>query len=106
MPTVIFVQADGTRQRFDAAVGESVMDCALDNLVPGIIAQCGGGCTCSTCHVYVEAPWLARLPPQIEDEAELLTYVETSRTTSRLSCQIFLTEDLDGIVVNIPEEQV
>jgi len=103
MPRVTFVQPDGRRQTFEAPIGDSVMDCAVDNGVPGIAAQCGGGCTCSTCHGYVERSWLDRLPKQIDDEAELLSYVESRRVTSRLTCQIFLTEALDGIVVHIAE---
>ena len=99
---VTFIHPDGSREAQFAPVGDSVMDCALDNGVRGIAAQCGGGCTCSTCHCYIEPPWFDLLSTQIEDECELLTYVEDRRDNSRLTCQIFLTENLDGIEVRIP----
>lgn len=81
------------------------MDCALDNGVAGIEAQCGGACLCSTCHCYVEAPWFGWLPSMIDDEQILLEYLDDCRDNSRLSCQVFMTEALDGIVVHIPERQ-
>ncbi|MCZ6617672.1 MAG: 2Fe-2S iron-sulfur cluster-binding protein [Gammaproteobacteria bacterium] len=99
---VTFIHPDGRRETRFAPVGDSVMDCALDNDVAGIAAQCGGGCTCSTCHCYVEAPWFDMLPTRIEDERELLTYVEDRLENSRLTCQIYLTEELDGIEISIP----
>jgi 2Fe-2S ferredoxin len=77
------------------------MDCAVDNGVPGIAAQCGGGCTCSTCHCYVPAPWFERVGAPVGDERDILEYVPEYRPDSRLSCQIVLTEALDGIVVHI-----
>ena len=82
------------------------MDGALDNNIPGIIGQCGGGCTCSTCHCYVEAAWVERLPAPHPDELDLLEYAVDRQATSRLSCQIRLTEDLDGLVVRLPERQL
>ena len=81
------------------------MDCALDNGVPGIDAQCGGACLCSTCHCYVETSWFGKLPAMIDDERTLLTYLDDWRHNSRLSCQVFVTQALDGIVVHIPEKQ-
>jgi 2Fe-2S ferredoxin len=78
------------------------MDCAVDNGVAGIAAQCGGGCTCPTCHCYVSAPWFGRVGAAVGDEKDILEYVPEVQANSRLSCQIALTEDLDGIVVEIP----
>ena len=104
-PEIVFVHPDGRRETHTVAPGETVMDCALDNGVAGIVAQCGGGCTCSTCHCYVDEPWLALLPEMIDDERALLEYVWEWRHDSRLSCQIFVTEALDGIVVRLPEHQ-
>lgn len=78
------------------------MDCAVDNGVAGIRAQCGGACTCSTCHCYVVAPWFMRVGPPLGDEKDILEYVPERRANSRLSCQIVLTESLDGIVVEVP----
>jgi 2Fe-2S ferredoxin len=105
MPKVTFVHPDGSRETHEVARDRTVMDCALDNNVRGIKAQCGGGCTCSTCHCYVLLPWLAKLPPPIGDETDMLEYVWRPRPQSRLSCQIRVTDDLDGIVVEIPERQ-
>ena len=99
---VTFIHPDGHREDQFAPVGASVMDCALDNGVAGIAAQCGGGCTCSTCHCYVEAPWFELLSAQIDDERDLMAYVEDRRDNSRLTCQIFLTAELNGIEVRIP----
>ncbi|MEJ2131612.1 MAG: 2Fe-2S iron-sulfur cluster-binding protein [Gammaproteobacteria bacterium] len=105
MPKVTFVQSDGARETHEAASGDTVMDCALDNGVAGIRAQCGGGCTCSTCHCYVESPWFDKLDTPISDELDMLAFVWERRPNSRLSCQIFLDDDLDGIVVHIPAQQ-
>lgn len=105
LPEVTFVHPDGTRETHEARSGDSVMDCALDNGVKGIRAQCGGGCTCSTCHCYVESPWFERLPAPISDEEDMLEFAWERRPNSRLSCQVFVDDDLDGIVVHIPEQQ-
>lgn len=105
MPVVVFVLPGGAEHTVEAAVGETVMDAALDNGVPGIQAQCGGGCTCSTCHVYVEAAWLARLPSPVPDEQDLLAYLPQRTPESRLSCQIELTETLSGLRVHVPPQE-
>jgi len=105
MPKVIYVQSDGSSRLCHLAEGDSVMDGALDNLVPGIKAQCGGGCTCATCHCYVRSPWFERLPAPIEDEKEMLAYVWRPRANSRLSCQVKVTRDLDGMIVDVPAKQ-
>jgi len=90
----------------ETAAGNSVMDAALDNNVPGIIGQCGGGCTCVTCHCYVDAPWFSRLPEPHADELEMLEFALDKTPSSRLSCQITLTDDLDGLTVRLPERQL
>ena len=105
MPRVIFIHPDGARETHELKAGDSVMDAALDNAVKGILAQCGGGCTCSTCHCYVEPPWGARVEPPVAEELELLEYVYDREPTSRLACQVFVSDDLDGIVVRIPIRQ-
>jgi 2Fe-2S ferredoxin len=104
MPVVVFVLPGGAEHSVEAAVGETVMDAALDNGIPGIRAQCGGACTCSTCHVHVETAWLARLPAPIPDERDLLVYLPERTASSRLSCQIELTDALSGIRVHVPPE--
>ena len=105
MATIVFRHADGTTERFEAREGETVMDCAFDNQVSGIVAQCGGGCTCATCHCYIDPPWFEQLAAPIPDELEMLEYVWERRANSRLSCQVFITEALDGMVVEIPAQQ-
>lgn len=102
MPTVTFVHPDGRRESHSAPVGDSVMDCALDHHVAGIRGQCGGACNCSTCHCFVEPPWRDRVQPPAADELELLSLVDTRRASSRLGCQIELTDALDGLVVHVP----
>ena len=104
-PAVSFVLVDGRRERHPVALGDTVLDCALDNGVVGLVGQCGGACNCSTCHCYVDSPWLERLPPMIDDERALLEYAWHRRHNSRLACQISMTPALDGIVVRMPERQ-
>lgn len=82
------------------------MDAALDNAVDGIIAQCGGGCTCSTCHCYVDEAWAKQIPGPSSDELELLEYVYERGPTSRLACQVFVNDTEDGIVVRLPDRQI
>ena len=106
MPDVTYVQPDGSRTTCVLTPGESVMDGALDNGIPGILGQCGGGCTCATCHCYVQAPFFDRLPAPHPDEAEILEYVLGRRAHSRLACQIFPDECLSGMVVEVPARQV
>lgn len=105
MLRVHFVQADGTQESGTVPEGETVMDCALDNDIQGIRAQCGGACNCCTCHCYIPPEWLALLPPRIPDEDELLAYADDPRANSRLACQITMTSDLDGITVHLPVSQ-
>lgn len=105
MPKVTYVQPDGSRITCELRVGESVMDGALDNAVPGIRAQCGGGCTCATCHCYVPSPWFERLPAPVGDELDMLEYVAEPRPDSRLSCQVIVSAELDGLLVGIPRSQ-
>ncbi len=106
MPIITYVETDGTVHVVDVAVGKSVMEGARDIGVPGIIAECGGACSCSTCHVYVDPLWLDRLSKKSEVEADMLDFAfEPDPEASRLSCQIKVSDDLDGMVVHIPAEQ-
>lgn len=105
MPKVTFRTADGVARLVDAASGSSLMEGAVGGGVPGILAECGGACACATCHVHIDEEWIARLPPAGEIEASMLDYVQDARPTSRLACQIVLTEDLDGLSVRVPEVQ-
>ena len=104
MPTVVFVHPNGRRETHQAAVGATVMDCAVDNGVHGIRAQCGGGCTCSTCHAVVAKDWFERVGAPVGDESDILAFVPGRKPTSRLTCQIVLREALDGLVVRVPPE--
>lgn len=105
MPEVTFVLPDGSARTCIVRHGESVLDAALDNGVPGILGQCGGGCTCATCHVYVTAADLKRLPPAHPDEAEILEYVWRPTPYSRLACQLRFDEGLTALTVQVPAEQ-
>ncbi len=104
MPRVIYVEAGGGRHEVEAAAGTSVMQAAISAGVPGIVAECGGAAMCATCHVYVEPlPGLPAIGP-VEEEM-LDSAAAERRPTSRLSCQIKLKADLDGLVVHLPERQ-
>lgn len=106
MPNVTYVQDSGETRTIDARDGTSVMHAAVTNGVPGIAADCGGACSCATCHVYVDEAWWDRLPPIGEDEEGMLECTASERRpTSRLSCQIEMTDDLDGLIVMTPETQ-
>jgi len=106
VPRVTYIGTNGDRTTVEVPLGDTVMDGALDNGIQGIIGQCGGGCTCSTCHCYVQAPWSQRLPAPHPDELDLLVYALDREPASRLSCQIKLTEALDGMVVRLPQRQL
>lgn len=107
MPKVIYVQFDGSQQSADVPVGENVMRGALYNGIEGIAGECGGAPSCATCHCYVDDEWTARVGgPANEAESELLEAAASEvRPTSRLSCQIVMTEALDGLIVHLPETQ-
>ncbi len=106
MPKVNFLHDDGTSTTVDGDVGDSVMYIATSRDVKGIEAECGGFCNCATCHVYVDEAWFDRLVPMAEHENELLDgTVAERRPTSRLSCQITLTSELDGITMTTPDRQ-
>lgn len=105
MPKVTFIAADGTRNTIEAEAGASLMEAAIKNRVPGIDAECGGACACATCHVYVDEEWRAATGEAKPSEEDMLDYAFDVRPTSRLSCQIILTEAMDGLVVSTPLKQ-
>ena len=106
MPKVVYRTQKGSTHEVDVAAGRSVMLGATINGVPGIDADCGGTLSCATCHVYVDQAWVDLLPPVDEMEHDLLENVAAERRdTSRLSCQIMVSDALDGIIVEIPERQ-
>ena len=107
MPTIIFNRPDNRSERIDASAGDSVMQVATTNGVDEIVAECGGNAMCATCHVYVDEGWIARLAPMSEEEDELLHGVAAERLpNSRLSCQIKITPELDGLIVRLPDRQI
>jgi 2Fe-2S ferredoxin len=105
MTKITYIAFDGTRFDVDAANGSTVMENAIRNSVPGIEAECGGACACATCHVYVDDAWSAIVGTPEAMEEDMLDFAFDVRPTSRLSCQIKVRDELDGLVVNIPERQ-
>ena len=107
MVKVTFIEHDGTRHDVEAKSGVSLMEAARMNNVPGILADCGGACACATCHVMVQGDWMAKLCDISEEEEAMLEFgLEERSETSRLSCQLEVSEDLDGIELQLPESQV
>jgi ferredoxin, 2Fe-2S len=106
MPKVVYISHAGVAREVEVPVGTTVMAAALKNGVEGIVAECGGVCMCSTCHVFVDEKFLGKMPPaQDTEEAVLEIAAIERRPNSRLSCQIKMTDELDGLVVHIPEKQ-
>ena len=105
MPVVHFDLADGTRCSVEGDKDTPVMFLAKRNDIEAILAECGGACCCATCHVHVHPDWKDRLPAMEDDEQDMLEFADGVDDFSRLSCQIKLTDDLDGLVVQVPESQ-
>jgi 2Fe-2S ferredoxin len=107
MTSIIFIHPDGRNESIEAAKAESAMLAATSHGIDGILAECGGNAMCATCHVYVDESWLGRLPAMGSEEDALLDGAAAERRpTSRLSCQIKLTPELDGLVLRLPDRQV
>src|SRR5882724_9282276 len=107
MPSITFIQPNQRAERIEATVGDSVMQVATGYGIDEIVAECGGNAMCATCHVYIDESWLARLASMSEEENELLDCVAAERqNNSRLSCQIKVTPELDGLVVRLPDRQI
>lgn len=104
MPKLVVVNRAGEEKTVDAAAGLSVMEAIRDNGFDELLALCGGCCSCATCHIHVDASWADKLPAMSEDENDLLDSSDHRNATSRLSCQIQLTDDLDGLKVAIAPE--
>jgi 2Fe-2S ferredoxin len=105
MARITFETAGGEEHTVDIANGLSIMEGAVRNMVPGIDADCGGTCSCATCMVYVPAEWADRLPPKKSDEQAMIEFCPHSNESSRLSCQIDVTDALDGLRLKVPESQ-
>lgn len=106
MPTITFIHADNRVERVEAELGDSAMRAAIVHGIDGIVAECGGSAVCATCHVYVDDDWIGRLAAVGDDEDALLDGTASERrANSRLSCQIKITPELDGLVLRLPERQ-
>lgn len=105
MAKITYVTNDGNRIEVEAPNGSTVMENAIRNAVPGIEAECGGACACATCHVYVDDAWKDVVGEPEAMEEDMLDFAYDVRPTSRLSCQIKVRDELDGLVVHIPERQ-
>lgn len=107
MAKITYIEHNGTRHEVDVANGLTVMEGARDNNIPGIEADCGGACACSTCHVYVDEAWTGKLPEMDAMEEDMLDFAyEPDPERSRLTCQIKVSDELDGLVVQMPEKQI
>jgi ferredoxin, 2Fe-2S len=105
MAKITFIQPDGRAQTVEGDAGMTVMETAKKHLVDGIEAECGGACACATCHVYVDDQWRERVGPPAEMEEDMLDFAFDVRESSRLSCQIKVTDELDGLIVRVPDKQ-
>ena len=105
MAKITYIQPDGTSQTVEAQPGITVMEAAKLNSVAGIEAECGGACACATCHVYVDGAWKAKVGKPAEMEEDMLDFAFEVKDSSRLSCQIKVTPELDGLVLRVPDKQ-
>ena len=107
MAKITYIEHNGTEHVIDVPAGMTVMEGARDNNVPGIDADCGGACACSTCHAYIDPAWVEKIPPKEAMEEDMLDFAwQPDPDTSRLTCQIKVTEDMDGLIVRLPEKQI
>ena len=107
MVKITYIEFNGTEHVVDVEIGMTVMEGARDNNIPGIEADCGGACACSTCHVYVDSNWVEKIPEKEDMEEDMLDFAYSpDENLSRLTCQLQVTEEIDGLIVRMPEEQV
>ena len=105
MIKITYIESGGPARSVEGEVGSTVMETAIRNNIPGIEAECGGACACATCHVYVDEAWTAEVGEPSPMEEDMLDFAFDVRPTSRLSCQIKVTDELDGLVVTVPPRQ-
>ena len=105
MPKITFIDPAGEHRSVEAEIGSTVMENAIKNGVPGIEAECGGACACATCHVYVDAAWAGKVGKAEQMEEDMLDFAHDVRPSSRLSCQIKVKPEFDGLIVHVPEKQ-
>ncbi|MDA0362033.1 MAG: 2Fe-2S iron-sulfur cluster-binding protein [Proteobacteria bacterium] len=107
MTKITYIEYNGNEHIVDVENGLTVMEGARNNNIPGIEADCGGACACSTCHVYVSADWVGKLPPKDGMEEDMLDFAfDPDPARSRLTCQLKITSDLEGLIVTMPERQI
>ena len=106
MPTIIFIERDGEKKSVEVEPGYTVMEAAINNGVDGIVAECGGACACATCHSYIDESWLEKLPPMDDMEDSMLDAAYEREDNSRLTCQIEVTEELDGLIVRVADNEM
>ena len=105
MPAITYIEFDGTEYHVDVAVGNSVMEGALNNMIDGVVAECGGCCVCCTCHCMIDPEWSKIVGDANDEENERLEMLDVREPTSRLSCQVQVSAEMDGMVVRLPESQ-
>ena len=105
MPKITYIEHSGKNHTIEVRNGLTVMEGAVQNNIPGIDADCGGGMACATCHVYVDENWLDKLPKKEDGEEDMLDMAFEPKKNSRLSCQLIVSDELDGLIVNIPSKQ-
>ena len=105
MPKITYIEHSGKSHTIDVAKGLSVMEGAIQNNIPGIDADCGGGMACATCHVYVKEEWFDKLSKKEDGEEDMLDMANEPNKFSRLSCQLTVSDELEGLVVNLPVKQ-
>ena len=105
MGRITYIESNGEQHQVHLENGQSIMQGALDNLIEGILGECGGCCSCATCHCYVDEAWLEKVGAPDDMEKDMLDSVVDPKSSSRLSCQIQMSDDLDGLVVRLPESQ-
>ena len=105
MPKITYKSNDGVSKTIEVENGLSVMEGAIQNDIPGIDADCGGAMACATCHVYVEEKWLDKLPKADDAEVDMIDMAHEPKKNSRLSCQLIVTDELEGLIVTTPEKQ-
>jgi 2Fe-2S ferredoxin len=105
MPKITYIEHNGKEHQIEMPLGFSIMEGAIKNSIPGIDADCGGSCACATCHVYVDERFLHKIPEAEEAEKDMLDFVQDTDKSSRLSCQIIISNEIDGIRVRMPKKQ-
>ncbi len=103
MPKITYITPDGTHHEVDVESGYSVMEGAINNEIEGIVAECGGACACATCHSYIDDAWLDKMPPMDDMEDSMLDAAFERKNNSRLTCQIEISDALDGLIVHVAE---